>query len=48
MGILTIAGESISWVHLVLQSELIGIIEDSTWVTVQIVAFATGTGIFTK
>ena len=48
MGILTIAGESISWVHLVLQSEVIGIIEDSTWVTVQIVAFATGSGVFTK
>lgn len=48
MGWLTIAGESISWVHLLLQSELFGKIEDSTWVLVQIVALFTGSGIFTR
>ena len=48
MGYLTIAGESISWVHLLFQSELVGILEDSTWVMVQVVALSTGSGVFTK
>jgi hypothetical protein len=48
MGILTIAGETISWVHLIFQSELIGVIEDSTWVLVQVAALLTGSGIFTR
>lgn len=48
MGILTIIGESISWVHLLTQSELIGWVEDCTWMSVQVVALATGSGPFLK
>ena len=41
MGVVTLIGESISWVHLLCQSELIGVIEDSTWMFLQLVAVLT-------
>jgi len=38
MGWLTIIGECVSWVHLIVQSEAIGILEDSFWMSVQAAA----------
>ena len=42
MGWLTILGESVSWFHIINQSELFGIVEDSIWMTVQLAAILEG------
>lgn len=41
LGYLTIAGETLCWLHLAFQSELLGWIEDATWTLLQAVAFLT-------
>ena len=43
LGYLTILGECLCWSHLLTQSELLGVIEDSTWTLLQITALCTGT-----
>lgn len=42
VGLLTILGETLCWSHIVLQSELLGWLEDSTWTLLQIVVLLTG------
>ena len=44
LGVLTTLGETLCWSHVLLQSELLGWVEDSTWTTLQVVATAMGTG----
>ena len=46
MGWLTITGECVSWVHIIFQSEGIGVLEDCFWMSVQVVAVGYESGPF--
>ena len=41
LGIMTMAGEALCWGHVLLQSEILGFVEDCTWTLLQLVAVLT-------